>query len=184
MPVPVTQPFFFFFFLQALEKNTLHVPPPRVLPGRDVPVPMVVVADDAFPLKENIMKPYGGRVLETEKRLFNYRLSRARRVVENAFGILANRFGVFRSPLRLAPEKAESVVLASCALHNFLSCRNAKSTSDQAIRPDLEDGMRPLAIVPGNRSSSGARAVQAEFCQYFNTNGQVPWQNQAINGSK
>ena len=58
-------------------------------------MPFVIVADDAFPLKQYIQKPYSQVGLTRQKRIYNYRLSRARRIVENAFGILANRFWVF-----------------------------------------------------------------------------------------
>ena len=80
----------------------------------------VIVADDAFPLRVNIMKPYPFRGLPQWKIIFNYRPCRARRIVENAFGILANRFRVFLSPMLLSPENVERVALASCVLHNFL----------------------------------------------------------------
>ena len=65
----------------------------------------MIVADDAFPLKEHIQKRYSQVGLTIEKRIFNYRLSRAQRIVENAFGILANLFRVFMTPIGLAPEK-------------------------------------------------------------------------------
>ncbi len=78
--------------LQALEENRLHLPEPDALPGTQTAVPYMVIADDAFPLKTNLQKPYPHRNLSQEKRIYNYRLSRARRVSENAFGILANRF--------------------------------------------------------------------------------------------
>jgi hypothetical protein len=58
--------------------------------------------------------------MELEKRIFNYRLSRARRIVENAFGILSNRFQVFKSPIALCPDKVEVIVFASICLHNML----------------------------------------------------------------
>ena len=74
---------------QMLEQKKLNVPEPTPLPGSTIMCPYTLVADDAFPLKMYILKPYGQVGLTREKRIFNYRL---RRVVENAFGILANRF--------------------------------------------------------------------------------------------
>lgn len=75
----------------SLLNGTLGLPQPEPLPGGDAPVPYFFVGDDAFPLSSWMMKPYPHRGLTHEKRIFNYRVSRARRVVENAFGILANR---------------------------------------------------------------------------------------------
>ncbi len=40
----------------ALENNTLHIPPPRTLPDRDTAIPHVIVGDEAFPLKPHLMK--------------------------------------------------------------------------------------------------------------------------------
>lgn len=65
----------------------------------------VFVADDAFALHENILKPFPEKSLSKEQRIFNYRLSRARRTVENAFGILCNRFRVFHTAINMKPEK-------------------------------------------------------------------------------
>ncbi|XP_046548032.1 protein ANTAGONIST OF LIKE HETEROCHROMATIN PROTEIN 1-like [Haliotis rubra] len=97
----------------ALQHNTLNTPQPTPLEGRHELVPSVVVGDDAFQLKPHLMKPYPMRDLSYEKRVFNYRLSRARRVSENAFGLLVNRFCIFQKPPQVSPEVASSVVLAS-----------------------------------------------------------------------
>lgn len=51
------------------------------------------------------MKPFPTRATRREK-VFNYRLSRARRIVENALGILASRFRIFESFIALKPEKS------------------------------------------------------------------------------
>lgn len=69
------------------------------------------------------MKPYPNRGQSESQRIFNYRLSRARRVSENAFGILSSKFRVFLSTLCVKPEYATSIVHAALALHKYLLCK-------------------------------------------------------------
>ena len=57
--------------------------------GAQQPLPYMIVGDEAFSLKEEIMKPYARKQLDDANRIFNYRLSHIRRVGENAFGILS-----------------------------------------------------------------------------------------------
>jgi len=116
-------------------------------------------------------------------------LSRARRIVENVFGILASRFGIFQRALSFDPDKVTTFVLASCALHNLL---RSKTSSRKIYTPegmfDNDDDLGELRTASrdscfvnfvqqgGNRNNTDARAVRDEFCDYFNTNGQVEWQ--------
>lgn len=78
---------------KRLKEGKLGIPMDTPLPGAERlgPMPHVFVGDEAFPLQKNLMRPFPGQQLTTEKRVYNYRLSRARRVVENAFGILSNQ---------------------------------------------------------------------------------------------
>jgi len=96
-----------------LKENNLNLPQPSYLLGFNFRMPYVIVGDDAFPLHINLMKPYPERGLTQNRRIFNYRLSRARRVSENAFGILANRFIVHLNPIALTVEKVEIVTYVS-----------------------------------------------------------------------
>lgn len=96
-------------FFEALENNTLNTP-------NDV----VFVADDAFSLNTYLIKPYNRRNLTREQGIFNYRLSRVRRISENAFGILASKFRIFERPIPLIPHKVDKIFLACCAIHNWL----------------------------------------------------------------
>lgn len=107
----------------ALENNTLNIPQPKPLHDQSNSVPFVIVADDAFPLKPYLLKPFPFRNQPGPNRIFNFRLSRARRVVENAFGLLSVRFRVLRRPIELDPEKCTKIVLAICCLHNYLLSR-------------------------------------------------------------
>ena len=74
-----------------LASNCMNLPERRALPGRIKPVPYLLTGDDAFSLTPYLLKPYPMAGLSDEQRIFNYRLSRMRRISENAFGILANR---------------------------------------------------------------------------------------------
>lgn len=87
----------------------------------DCKLPYVFVGDEAFALRRNFMKPYAQKdVNDNEKRIFNYRLSRARRVVENCFGIMASRFRIFNTAINLKLSSIEKAVMACVVLHNYL----------------------------------------------------------------
>jgi len=93
-----------------------------------VSLPYAFLTDEAFALSTNIMKPYSGvHEKGNAKRIFNHWLSRARRVVENVFGIMASVFRIFRGPILLEPEKVQEITMTCVLLHNFL--RRSKSSS-------------------------------------------------------
>lgn len=95
--------------------------------------PHVIVGDEVFPLKTNLLRPYSKNNLEHNEpnEIFDYRLSRTRRVVENTFGILAAHCRCFRTYLEVQPEFVEKIVFASCCLHNMLCAENV-------LEPDIE----------------------------------------------
>ena len=76
---------------KALEDNRAELSVPLPLPNDDKPVPYNFVADDAFALRTWPMKPFSYRSQIFREIIFSYRLSRARRMVENAFRILSQR---------------------------------------------------------------------------------------------
>jgi hypothetical protein len=77
---------------EAILDDSIDFPAPEHIVEGDQNLPYFLIGDDAFALRTWMMKPYSVRGLSREQRIFNYRLSRARRVVENAFGILASRY--------------------------------------------------------------------------------------------
>ena len=136
------------------------------------------------------MKPYPHRGLSEEQRIYNYRISRARRVVENAFGILANRFRVFLAPIHLEPPKVEQIVQAACALHNFLREKIGKNYEgaliDKEIGPNhdfvpgawrTKQQMGQAPGISGTNQTKGAKQLREHVCAYVNSpRGAVAWQ--------
>ena len=122
-----------------------------------------------------------------EIKIFNYRLSRARRITENIFGILVARFGIFKTHIN--PSNAElnpifhllvllgahpilhvsrirvniqfdnikDVVMASCALHNFLRRTSADMYTPSTCfdTEDLQNG----TVTAGLRSTPSSLAT-------------------------
>ena len=88
--------FFQTAFGRSFENRTLSIPTPQPLTGSTQPaLPFVFVGDEAFPLKKNLLRPFPGKNLTEPLAVYNYRLSRARRIIENSFSILAARLEVF-----------------------------------------------------------------------------------------
>ena len=75
------------------------MPKPSKIPGLEEELPYFLLGDEIFPLKSWLQRPYPGPLDECKK-IFNYRLSRARRKIENVFGILAARWRIFRHPIK------------------------------------------------------------------------------------
>ncbi|KAK7158518.1 hypothetical protein R3I94_004979 [Phoxinus phoxinus] len=164
-------------FGQALRAGTLHLPPDLLLPGAEDrgPQPHVFVADEALP--RNLMRPFPGRTLPPERRVFNYRLSRARLVVENAFGILSSQWRMYRRLIEVHPEVAEKCVKATCVLHNFM--RYSEGREAPAVMGAGHAGEEPLpglGRVAANNSTREALQVRKVFMEHFSAEGAVPWQ--------
>lgn len=85
------------------------------------------VADEVYPLLTNIMRPFTRKSLTRERRIYNYRHSRARRIVECAFGMLAKKFRIFESAMLVGPDKATIITQACCLLHNMVREREGNS---------------------------------------------------------
>lgn len=180
-------------FSKALVAGDLHIPEPEPLSGRTICAPYVIVADDAFALQHNVMKPYKGIYEKgSVHRIFNYRLSRARRIVENTFGILSAVFRVLRKPINLDANKATLVTLCCVYLHNYLR-KNRESRamysppgtfdSENVERGTVEHGTwreHPSLTSlrrNGTRPTEDAKLVRNEFAEYFvSGEGQVEWQ--------
>lgn len=175
-------------------ENPLRLPGPSRIRGMDDDLPYYMVGDDAFPLKYNLLKPYPQLNLNLRQRISNYRLSRSRRVVENAFGILTTKFRLFRQEMTMRPNGCQIVIAAAVVLHNMLRCKCGKKYIPSGAI-DLEDEEHNVVegrwreedaldrlerFHPGNVAYQ-AKEIRDRLANYFVTpDGEVAWQYSKI----
>lgn len=161
---------------ELLLQGHLPLPEPKCLPGLQTPVPHVFVADEGLPLTNNVLRPYPGKHLTVQQRVFNYRLSRARRYVECTFGILANKWRVFHRPLNVQYNFATDIIKACCVLHNFVINRDGITTTEELM---IEENFVNLQQSEDDEFPNNTNPVNIrnEFCKYFNSDiGALSWQ--------
>ncbi|KAJ8869022.1 hypothetical protein PR048_030568 [Dryococelus australis] len=102
----------------------LHFPAPTQM-SRTVPVIalFVFVGDEAFGLSENVLRRYDGNNLSDKKKIFSYRLSRARWYIKCSFGMLAYKWLILHRPLDVDIELAVYIVTACFILHSSVRKR-------------------------------------------------------------
>lgn len=129
---------------KLLRKQKLEIPDPSPLPGKEDgdPFPFYICGDEAFPLSTYLMRPYPQRILNSTRRMFNFRLSRGRKSVECAFGILVSKFRIFEGPICCDEDTVKNIVKAACVLHNFIRIREGKLCTpthfdDDIIQPQI-----------------------------------------------
>ena len=83
------------------------------------PLNYFLLGDEIFRLKAWLLRPYSGNLTDSQK-VFNYRLSKSRRTIENTFGILASRWRIFRHPIKAKVENAQRYSLTAICLYNYL----------------------------------------------------------------
>ena len=178
---------------EAIENGTIGFPVADHLPNDDQDTPYFIIGDDAFALRTWLMKPFGGRNLQLPERIFNYRLSRARRIVENAFGILGNRFRCLLTTMCLEPANVTTVVLACICLHNLMRVRyptlqnavlDQEDQNHQLVPGDWRNGaqMRDVDNVVGGNRQTRAAKQQREYLKLYLSSaaGAVDWQDRMV----
>ncbi len=190
---------------QFMEQGRLNTPAPS--PVGECNLPYVFVGDEAFPLKPYLMRPFPARDLlidakeeeQLYKGLYNYRHCRARRIIENAFGVWSGRWRIFKKPIIADTENVILYVKATLCLHNWLrtlECDINNPGEDDYCPPgyvdkELGDGtiqggvwrqgesgsLSSVGKTGSNNHGTEAVAIRKQFMNYFTSpEGAVSWQ--------
>ncbi|XP_058811060.1 uncharacterized protein LOC131675953 [Topomyia yanbarensis] len=153
---------------QRFEAGMMNVPKAKPLPGQIEPCNYVLIGDEAFALKPYLMRPFPYRQsrLDPRKENYNTKHSIARRVVENAFGILAQKWRIFFRPI---PTKVETVILivhTACVLHNFLRLNQCPDIPEIPIQSNEGSPFYNLAT-DSRRATNLSFETREKFVKFF-----------------
>lgn len=157
-----------------LETGKLDVPPDAELHGSVSKIPFVLVGDEGYPLLPYLMRPYPARNLDNRQRIFNYRLSRARRSVECAFGIMSSKWRILHKCIETSEENAVKIIKAICILHNFILDNEGLDSNYLTQDAISHQGHSRRTQY---RFTTQAQTTRDTLLNYFNGIGAVPWQN-------
>jgi len=102
-----------------------------------------IAGDAAYVCTNRLLTPWPGKNLPVSKDCFNYWQSSARIHIEQAFGILVARWGIFWRPMRVRLFKASRIVMVCCKLHNFI-IDNSQTVTVPRQPPLQEDPNNPI----------------------------------------
>lgn len=170
-------------FYQRIDNGSLKLPEETKLPNSNVLAPFVFIGDEAFPLRNYLMRPFPRKqTQDNAKSYYNYRLSRARMTVECAFGILSSKFRIILKSIETKVENADHIVKAICILHNTiidLEKKNITSTQNNTNSNDIDMSYESydhqmMGLNSGGRSNNRATrtaiAIRSNFVNFFMEN--------------
>ncbi|CAF1537989.1 unnamed protein product [Rotaria magnacalcarata] len=121
-----------------------------------------LIADSAFCLNSTLLKPYVDKPnMPKCQSLFNYRLSRARCLVERAFGSLKNCFKLLHRKIEYSLDNTINIIKAATVLHNICITRGDKVDIDWDT--PLVIHKKPSCNIHTNRGTNSRDALKDFF---------------------
>ena len=122
------------------------------------------MGDSGYPLLTWLMKPYAHNT--SAQRSYNYRLSRARIVVENAFGRLKARWRQLLKPNDMLIENVPNLVAACCVLHNICEIHKEAFDDDWLEEALAAQQQQSNLATHDDDSLSGPDIIRETLVQY------------------
>ena len=133
-----------------------------------VQVPLMLISDPAYPLLEWLMKPFQDNgLLSREQRQFNYRLSRARMVVKNAFGRLKGWWRCLLKRNDASITNIPTMVGACVTLHNICELQ-CEVFDDKWLHSDDQPATSRASISSHAANAHQASTIRNALVAYFN----------------
>ena len=150
---------------RQLKNGILKIPEPCNLSQTTIKAPFVLIGDEAYPLLPFLLKPFGGKNLSIEEECFNKRLSRARKCVECAFGIITAKWRILSKCIETNITTTDNIIKCICVLHNTIIDKEGfeRHLSEVSIKNCTENASKKTTGRPLNE----AKNIRDIFVTYF-----------------
>ena len=166
--------------------NQMNLSPPEAIYENGPILPYYIIGNEGFPLENFIMCPFPRRAnLSFRQKVFSYRLCRPRREVECSFGMLVQRFRIFRQSIIANVDTAKLIVKTAVCLHNFILERHRTIITDKnkdGFRKDsrIENYFESNEQINNHPLQFQSITIRKQLAEYFMRQGPVPWQYQKV----
>jgi hypothetical protein len=108
------------YLFRPLEGGEFNVPSDTELTGTTLKVQFVIITDEAYQSIPYLIRPYPKQILDNPSRAVNYRLYKARIIIECAIGIMRSKWHILTKSIEISVSNDIHVVKAICILHTFV----------------------------------------------------------------
>lgn len=155
-------------FYKMLTTKEIKIPESSTLPETNTKAPFVFIGDEAYPLLDFLLKPFGGKQLPIEHECFNSRLSRARKTIECTFGILTAKWRILSKPIETDILVADNVIKCICILHNVIL--NRENFQRHLTNVEIMHQTNRENQVTAGRPTNAAKTIRDIFVNFFSNN--------------